>query len=68
MEITIGSMCHSITDSFILYMWGFIDAGIVHMENIIYKKHLIEHYEKKIKNKPSVGLDKISPQKFEIRR
>ena len=29
------------------------------------KKHLIEHYEEKIKNKPSVGLDKISPQKFE---
>ena len=29
------------------------------------KKHLIEHYEEKIKDKPSVGLDKVSPQKFE---
>ncbi len=29
------------------------------------KKHLIEHYEEKIKNKPSVGLDKVSPRKFE---
>ncbi|MBD5464812.1 MAG: hypothetical protein HDR22_03170 [Lachnospiraceae bacterium] len=29
------------------------------------KKHLLEHYEEKIKNKPSVGLDKISPKKFE---
>ena len=29
------------------------------------KKHLIEHYEEKVKNKPSVGLDKVSPRKFE---
>lgn len=29
------------------------------------KKHLKERYEEKIKNKPSVGLDKVSPQKFE---
>ena len=29
------------------------------------KKHFIEHYEEKIKNKPSVGLDKVSPRKFE---
>lgn len=29
------------------------------------KKHLIEHYEEKIKDKTSVGLDKVSPQKFE---
>lgn len=29
------------------------------------KKHLIEHYEEKIKDKPSVGLDKVSSQKFE---
>ena len=29
------------------------------------KKHLIEHYEEKVKDKPSVGLDKVSPRKFE---
>lgn len=29
------------------------------------KKHLIEHYEEKVKNKLSVGLDKVSPRKFE---
>ena len=29
------------------------------------KKHLIELYENKIKAKPSVGLDKVSPKKFE---
>lgn len=29
------------------------------------KKHLLEHYDEKIKNKPSIGLDKVSPQKFE---
>lgn len=29
------------------------------------KKHLMEHYEEKIKDKPSVGLDKVSPKKFE---
>lgn len=28
-------------------------------------KHLEEHYNEKIKTKPSVGLDKISPKKFE---
>lgn len=29
------------------------------------KNNLMKHYEEKIKNKPSVGLDKVSPQKFE---
>lgn len=29
------------------------------------KKHLSEHYIEKIRNKPSIGLDKVSPQKFE---
>ena len=29
------------------------------------KKHLMEHYEEKVKDKPSVGLDKVSPRKFE---
>ena len=29
------------------------------------QKHLMEHYEEKIKDKPSVGLDKVSPKKFE---
>lgn len=29
------------------------------------RKHLIEHYEEKVKDKPSVGLDKVSPRKFE---
>lgn len=29
------------------------------------KKHLLEHYEEKVKDKPSVGLDKVSPRKFE---
>ena len=28
-------------------------------------KHLSEHYAEKIKNKPSVGMDKVSPKKFE---
>ena len=28
-------------------------------------KHLLEHYEEKIINKPSVGMDKVSPKKFE---
>ena len=31
-------MCYIITSSFILDMWGFVDAGIVCMEKIIYKK------------------------------
>ena len=34
-------------------------------KNLFSKKHLVEHYEEKIKIKPSVGLDKISPKKFE---
>ena len=25
----------------------------------------MEHYEEKVKDKPSVGLDKVSPRKFE---
>ena len=29
------------------------------------KKHLKARYEEKIKNKPSIGLDKVSPKKFE---
>jgi len=29
------------------------------------KKHLVEHYEEKIKYKPSVGLDQVSPENFE---
>lgn len=29
------------------------------------KKHLIEHYNEKVKDRPSVGLDKISPKIFE---
>lgn len=29
------------------------------------KSHLMKHYEEKIKNKPSVGLDKVTPHKFE---
>ena len=29
------------------------------------KKHLQEHYEEKVKEKNSVGLDKISPMKFD---
>lgn len=29
------------------------------------EKHLLEHYNEKIKNRPSVGLDKVSPKKFE---
>ena len=29
------------------------------------KRHLVEHYEEKVKDKPSVGLDKVLPQKFE---
>lgn len=29
------------------------------------KKHLLEHYEEKVKNRPSVGLDKVSPKRFE---
>ena len=28
------------------------------------KKHLIEHYNEKIKSHPSVGLDKITPSVF----
>lgn len=37
------------------YLWG----------KLFTKEHLIEHYEEKIKDKPSIGLDKVSPQKFE---
>lgn len=58
-------MCYIIASGFILDMWGFIDAGIVFMEKVVHKKHLIEHYEEKVKDKPSVGLDKVSPRKFE---
>lgn len=29
------------------------------------EKHLLEHYNEKLKNRPSVGLDKVSPRKFE---
>ena len=28
-------------------------------------QHLLKHYEEKIINKPSVGMDKVSPKKFE---
>lgn len=28
-------------------------------------KHLLEHYDEKIKSRPSVGLDRVSPKKFE---
>ena len=31
-------MCYIIASGFILDMWGFIDAGIVFMEKIVYKK------------------------------
>ena len=29
------------------------------------EKHLYEHYNEKIKNRPSIGMDKITPSKFE---
>lgn len=35
------------------------------VDKLFGKEHLIEHYDEKIKYKPSIGLDRISPQKFE---
>ena len=34
-------------------------------KNLFIPKHLLAHYDEKIKNKPSVGMDKVSPKKFE---
>lgn len=34
-------------------------------EKLFNKKHIKEHYYEKIKNNPSIGLDKISPKKFD---
>lgn len=38
LAIAFKNMRYIIASSFILDMWGFVDAGIVFMEKIVYKK------------------------------
>ncbi|WP_405755188.1 reverse transcriptase domain-containing protein [Anaerovibrio slackiae] len=65
MEMAPKGMYHNFADSFVCVVRGVIMQASCAWKKLFTKKHLMEHYEEKIKYRPSVGLDKVSPKKFE---